>query len=145
MYASERRDVWEFHTLNVYFIPSCQWKFLDCTVWYLCLALVMTNPPHEILCSHRLPLVFYGVKGFMLTTSPSITAQTQGWGCHLAGSTSVIYGANTNAILVYQRLFVHYLHIDCTHLPEKHHGMKDISSGSNGMKISLEIIVRQLK
>lgn len=61
------------------------------------------NHSHEILCSCRLPLVFYGVKGFMLTTSPSITALTQGWGCHFAGSTSVIYGANKDAVLVSQR------------------------------------------
>lgn len=86
------------HLVSIHF-------FMLYTFWYLRLVLVMTKPPHVILCSHWLPPVFYGVKGFMLTTSPSITALTQGWGCHLAGSTSVIYGANTNAPLVYQRVF----------------------------------------
>lgn len=60
-----------------------------------------TNPPNEILCPRRLPLLFYGVKGFMLTASPSTTALTQGWGCHFAGSTSVIYEANMIAILLH--------------------------------------------
>lgn len=65
-------------------------------------ALVTRTPPNEILCPQRLPLLFYGVRRFMLTGSPSTAALRQGWGCHVAGSTSVIYEANMIAILLCQ-------------------------------------------
>lgn len=69
-------------------------------VCYLSRALVTRTPPNEILCPQRLPLLFYGVRRFMLTGSPSTAALRQGWGCHVAGSTSLIYEANMIAILL---------------------------------------------
>lgn len=77
-------------------------EFFRGILCHLSRALVTRTPPNEILCPQRLPLLFYGVRRFMLTGSPSTAALRQGWGCHVAGSTSVIYEANMIAILLCQ-------------------------------------------
>lgn len=82
--------LWDFHGLSVDF-------FLSFVMSRICEWMLWRERLRRSSCA-LCALLGHGMKGFMLTISPSITALTQGWACRFAGSTSVIYAANKTAM-----------------------------------------------